>query len=77
MFRLPVRSGIIKSVGYGYGYEDRVLTIEFTNGSIYKYNDVPENVYDALMTADSVGSYFHHNIKGKYTAKKVEQSGRK
>ena len=32
--------------------------------SIYQYFDVPEQVYDDMMMADSKGRFLHLNIKG-------------
>ncbi|GAI52038.1 unnamed protein product, partial [marine sediment metagenome] len=50
------------------GYEETTLTleIEFTNGNIYQYFDVPQSEYEGLMNADSHGKYFHRNIRNKY-----------
>jgi len=53
----------MRSVGYDAG--ERVLEIEFPNGDVYRYFDVPESVYDGLMDAESHGTYFHRNIRGR------------
>jgi hypothetical protein len=42
------------------------LTIEFRNGSIYDYIDVPMQEYEQMNKAPSAGKYFHSNIKSKY-----------
>jgi hypothetical protein len=49
-----------------------VLEVEFLNGGIYQYKDVPKSVHGDLMAADSHGAYFNKNIKDKYTWVKVE-----
>lgn len=45
--------------------------IEFLNGGIYQYFDVPDYVYDELMTAGSHGQYLAQNIKGVYRYSKI------
>lgn len=50
----------IKSVGYG--QTSIILGIEFDNGHIYQYFDVPSRLYLSLIEAASNGEYFH-NIK--------------
>ena len=42
------------------------LEVEFTNGSVYQYFDVPESEYHNLISAESVGSYLSHQIKDNY-----------
>lgn len=65
MERIPVSSSNIASVGYD--SETSTLQIEFNNGSIYDYYDVPEDIYTALINAGSVGSFFHANIRNIYS----------
>ena len=61
--RTPVRSSALRSVGYD--QEQRVLEIEFTNGAVYQYFDVPAEVYRGLMAAESHGGYFHQRVRNK------------
>lgn len=63
-----VASSNIASVGYD--PESETLEIKFNGSGIYSYEKVPASVYDALMAAESKGSYFAKNIKGKYGFKK-------
>lgn len=66
-----VESTMIKEVGYDAAAQ--VLTVVFaTTNEKYAYSGVPEDVYKALMAAESKGSFFAQNIKGKYEFKKVE-----
>lgn len=67
MERTYVESSNIASIGY----ETDTLEIEFLNGGVYQYFDVPQHVYDGIMTADSKGKYFHANIKGVYRYAKL------
>lgn len=52
-------------------YEDGVLKIEFHDGSIYDYSDVPVGIFQELMGASSKSAFFRANIKGKYEYTKV------
>ncbi len=66
--RIPVASSNIASVGYD--KEARILEIEFHHGAIYQYVDVPEKVYDELMSSPSQGAYFMHELKDKFKYQK-------
>jgi hypothetical protein len=59
MYRIPVISSNIESVGY----ENGILEIRFHNGAIYQYIDVPEHLYHGLMNAPSKGTYLDQYIK--------------
>ncbi len=70
--RVPVESTALASVGYSRHLQ--VLEVEFRNGSIYRYTDVPENVFHELVVAASKTSYYDTNIKGHYRAYHVKTS---
>jgi lysyl-tRNA synthetase len=57
-------SNVIKS--FDYDENTQTLRVEFNSGSVYKYHDVPESVYQALKIAPSVGQYFNTHIREKY-----------
>lgn len=57
-------SSLIKEVGYDPFME--VLTVNFHNGGVYEYIEVPEEVYNDLLEAPSAGKFFHINIKNKF-----------
>ncbi len=69
MKRTPVRSSNIAAIGFEESVA--ILEIEFHSGAVYQYTGVPVNIYDALMSAPSIGSYFHQNIKSVYPYKKL------
>lgn len=69
MNRQHVESSNIESIGYD--SNSQTLEIEFLNGSIYQYFDVPQHIFDELMSADSHGKYLEANIKGHYKYSKV------
>lgn len=69
MIRQPVQSSNLHAVGY---YKDtKVLEIEFIKGGVYRYFDVPEQVYLGLMSAASKGTYFLEHIRGHYRYERI------
>ncbi|HEV3322761.1 MAG TPA: KTSC domain-containing protein [Solirubrobacteraceae bacterium] len=64
MDRTPVSSSNVASVGYD--SQIMVLEVEFSDGAIYQYFDVPEDDAVGLLNSDSVGKYLNSNIKGHY-----------
>jgi uncharacterized protein len=69
MKRQAVTSSNIGAIGYD--VNSQTLEIEFLNGGVYQYFDVPEHVYDDLMGASSQGQYLAQSIKGHYRYSKV------
>lgn len=69
MKRKKVDSSNLASVGYD--EENQILEIEFNHGGVYQYFDVPKEEYEALLNADSLGSYFYHNIRNDYEFVKI------
>lgn len=52
--------------------DDGVLYVEFHTGRAYSYAEVPERVHQALLEAESVGSFFAHTVKGEYECEAVQ-----
>lgn len=50
-----------------------ILRILFTNGRMYDYFDVPQNVYRSFLNSESKGKFFHKHINKKYEYKKVDE----
>ena len=70
MNRTPVSSSNLRAIGYD--SDTKTLEVEFLNGGLYSYANVPISVYNSLMSASSHGSYFNANIKkGGYPYKKL------
>ncbi|TKF53223.1 KTSC domain-containing protein [Vibrio lentus] len=67
MDMISVSSSNIDSIGY----EDETLQIQFLNGSIYQYFDVPEHIFTGLIEADSAGKFLAANVKGTYRYSRV------
>jgi hypothetical protein len=64
MKRVPVSSSCLKSVGHD--AQRRVLELEFTNQGLYQYLNVPAEEHQALLDAESLGTYFNEEIKNRY-----------
>lgn len=71
MERQRVSSSNIHSVGYE--PTSRELEIEFSNGAVYMYLNVPESVHTALMHSSSKGHYLNENIKNRFRCRKIRQ----
>lgn len=68
MINTPESSNISS---FGYEESNQVLRVEFKNGSLYEYFDIPEFVFDGMRNAGSKGEYLAHNIKGTYRYARV------
>lgn len=66
--RIPVASSSIAAVGYD--KKAHILEIEFHHGAIYQYIDVPERVFEELMSSPAMGAYFMNEIKLKFEYQK-------
>lgn len=64
MDRIIVRSSNLLTAGYDAAAQ--VMEIEFQNGSIYQYFEVPEQVYQGLLTAESKGQYLHDQVFNRF-----------
>lgn len=69
MKREPVRSSAIRAVGFD--SQCRTLEVEFTNGRVYRYFDVPEFLYRGFMVAPSKGTYFNTRIDDRFRHEEV------
>lgn len=65
MIRQSVSSSAIRSVGYD--ASKRILEIQFTSFTTYRYRNVPESIYYGLMNASSKGTYFNRYIKDRFS----------
>lgn len=65
----PIKSSLFKS--FAYDANTRQLHLEFHNGDVWRYDDVPAERAATMQEAASPGAYFGSRIKGQYTGKKV------
>jgi|694.fasta_scaffold127220_5 hypothetical protein len=65
----PLDSSFIIKVSW---YEDaEVLMVTFNTGSIWIYNEVPFEIYSALVKAHSHGKFFNSNIRNMYSGQRI------
>ena len=69
MNRVSVSSSNIVSIGYD--TQNRVLEVEFKDGSVYQYTNVPPSEYEGIMASSSHGSYLNDHIKPNYPYTKI------
>ncbi len=67
MNREPINSSNIKSIGY----EDGTLEIEFSQGLVYQYYGVPEELYESIFKAESIGVFVTKFIKPDFPYKLI------
>lgn len=80
MIRSPVQSSQIAAVGYDPATQTLEVELKSFNqdrpNSVYQYSNVPQQVADELVGAESVGTYFGRTIKARpdlYPYKKIGQ----
>lgn len=65
---VPVDSSAFSQVGYDAAAQE--LTVVFRDtGSTYVYSGIPTDVGQAFMNADSLGGYYHANIRDQYESR--------
>ncbi len=64
MDRTPVQSSHVKAVGYD--ATNRLLEMEFKDGSVHTFEGVDVEAHQKLISAKSIGSHFHANIRSKF-----------
>lgn len=69
MFRIPVTSSNIQSIGYD--SQSAILEVEFTSGDIYQYFNVPEHLYQQFLSTSSHGQFLNDYIRYNYRYQKV------
>ena len=69
--RNPIESSALAAVGYS--QRRRALEIEFRNGAIYRYLEVPPAVYHALLEAPSKARFYDQNIRRRYRSMHVRR----
>ncbi len=50
-----------------------IMRIVFTSGNIFDYYGVDKTVFEEFVKAESIGKFFHANIKDKYQYEKVSK----
>lgn len=71
MRRQPLSSSYIESAGYD--PQNRTLEVKFHGNGVYQYEDVHQDIYNALLAAPSKGRYFAERIRDRYAWRRVEE----
>jgi hypothetical protein len=71
MRRQRLDSSSVASVGYDAA--SRVLEVEFHNGGVYQYLDVPGEEYAELREAESKGRYLNAEIKPRHRFRRIRK----
>ncbi|NIO40760.1 MAG: KTSC domain-containing protein [Burkholderiales bacterium] len=69
MDRRTVNSSKIRSVGYD--ERARVLEVEHSDGSVYQYSGVSQEVYRRMMSAPTMASFYQDRIEEEFARKRV------
>ena len=56
---------------FGYDGNTQTLSVEFKNGGLYNYYDVPMNVFESMKHAPSKGQFLASQIKGNFRYARV------
>jgi len=69
MDRDYVESTMIRSIGFA--ADTSTLEIEFNSGAVWQYYDFPESLYYEFRNSESLGKFFHGQIKNNYREARV------
>lgn len=62
---------VVSSNVVAIGYKDNDLYVDFKSGS-YVYKDVPKEIYNALLAAESKGKFMWAHIRDRYDYVRLE-----
>jgi hypothetical protein len=69
--RQPVHSHALAAVGYSKRL--RALEVEFVNGAVYRYSNVPPQIYQDLLDAASKAQFYDANVRGHFPSVHVKR----
>ncbi len=67
----PIKSSMF--TGQHYDGNTRKLTVQFTNGAVHEYDDLPIEKHEAFVGNASPGRYFNSRIKPNHIGRKVSE----
>ena len=68
--RQPVHSHALAAVGYSKRLH--ALEVEFISGAIYRYSNVPPEIYRDLLGAPSKAQFYDANVRGHFPSVHVK-----
>lgn len=75
MKREPLDSSSLRSAGYDPAAH--VLEVEFRNGGVYQYLQVPDEEFEEFIAAPSKGRYLNTEIKSRYPSRRLQPPRRR
>ena len=69
MKMIQVKSSMIKTIGYD--SKNEILKVTFNNDKTYLYYGVPQETFDNFKGAESIGKFFHANIRNVFDSKQM------
>ena len=69
--RIAVDSSVLASVLYL--PEQRLLEVEFRSGHCHLYSDVPQLLYEELVSAESKGACFNTRIRNSFPSRQLDR----
>jgi hypothetical protein len=74
MARVELKSTTLNAATY---LDQRAfLDLEFRSGATYRYVDVPAQIYQELLLAESKGLYFNQHIRNRFTYAQLDPASR-
>ena len=58
---------VISSNVKAVGYESGKLYIMFNGGAVYEYDNVPQKLYEDIMSAESKGKFINQNVTKSFS----------
>lgn len=70
MFEMhDVEASNIRCMGYNKTHQQ--LRVQFTNGGVYQYKNIPFEIYDEMIQSKAIGPHFSKNIRNVYECVKL------
>jgi len=63
-------SSMIQELGYSPML--KTLFVVFNTRAVYKFENVPEEVFGRLCNAESTGRYFNFNVRDRYSFRRIQ-----
>lgn len=70
-----VKSSMISEIAYDKAAG--TLHVKFPKGKHYAYSDVAPSLYESLKGAESIGSFFAQNVRGKFPHRMIHEGAAK
>ena len=67
----PIESSMFSA--HHYDPNSRVMTVQFKNGAVHQYSDVPADKHTAFTGNASPGRYFNERIKNNFASRKIKE----